>query len=257
MRHTKHILITIAIFSSVSGDLLGQSTASRKRYAAAKEVYDQVKGAWITKMRAASAAERVPLLKQEPRADEHAAEFWSIVEDDPESEGAYLSLIWIHREVPQEAQWRKARALLVADHASRKDLLPLIESMSAYPDDEAGAWVLSTFRGSADHVTRGYACYRYALWLSTFRRDQADKAELAVEFFDQLFVDYSDVNHPELGLLATSDRVRGYYRKAKAYARMAIGREAPEIEGLDLDGVSFKVSDYLGKVVLLSYWAYT
>jgi hypothetical protein len=34
----------------------------------------------------------------------------------------------------------------------------------------------------------------------------------------------------------------------------AVGKDAPEIKGLDLDGKSFKLSDYKGKVVLLDFW---
>lgn len=33
-----------------------------------------------------------------------------------------------------------------------------------------------------------------------------------------------------------------------------VGSEAPEIEGVDLDGVEFKLSDYRGKVVMLDFW---
>lgn len=36
--------------------------------------------------------------------------------------------------------------------------------------------------------------------------------------------------------------------------RLQIGMPAPEIEGEDLDGVTFKLSDYRGKVVLLDFW---
>jgi hypothetical protein len=34
------------------------------------------------------------------------------------------------------------------------------------------------------------------------------------------------------------------------------GKPAPEIEGTDLDGKSFKLSDYRGKVVLLDFWGH-
>jgi cytochrome oxidase Cu insertion factor (SCO1/SenC/PrrC family) len=33
-----------------------------------------------------------------------------------------------------------------------------------------------------------------------------------------------------------------------------IGNLAPEIQGEDLDGVKFKLSDYRGKVVVLDFW---
>jgi cytochrome oxidase Cu insertion factor (SCO1/SenC/PrrC family) len=35
-----------------------------------------------------------------------------------------------------------------------------------------------------------------------------------------------------------------------------IGKEAPEIEGEDIDGNRFKLSDYRGKVVLLDFWGH-
>jgi cytochrome oxidase Cu insertion factor (SCO1/SenC/PrrC family) len=34
----------------------------------------------------------------------------------------------------------------------------------------------------------------------------------------------------------------------------AAGNPAPEIEGKDVDGKPFKLSDYRGKVVLLDFW---
>jgi hydrogenase maturation factor HypE len=36
--------------------------------------------------------------------------------------------------------------------------------------------------------------------------------------------------------------------------KFGIGMKAPEITGVDLDGVAFKLSDYQGKVVFLDFW---
>ena len=35
---------------------------------------------------------------------------------------------------------------------------------------------------------------------------------------------------------------------------LRIGKVAPEIQGEDIDGVPFKLSDYRGKVVMLDFW---
>lgn len=35
-----------------------------------------------------------------------------------------------------------------------------------------------------------------------------------------------------------------------------IGQIAPEIDGVDLDGNRFRLSDYRGKVVLLDFWGH-
>ena len=37
---------------------------------------------------------------------------------------------------------------------------------------------------------------------------------------------------------------------------LAVGKEVPDLEGQDLDGTEFKLSDYRGKVVFLDFWAH-
>ncbi len=42
--------------------------------------------------------------------------------------------------------------------------------------------------------------------------------------------------------------------KIYEYENLSVGCEALEISGTDLDGVSFKLSDYRGKIVFLDFW---
>ena len=41
---------------------------------------------------------------------------------------------------------------------------------------------------------------------------------------------------------------------AEGGAAVAVGQQALEIEGEDIDGKPFKLSDYRGKVVMLDFW---
>jgi hypothetical protein len=41
-----------------------------------------------------------------------------------------------------------------------------------------------------------------------------------------------------------------------AFRTTRVGKEAPEIQAEDLDGVKFKLSDYRGKVVMLDFWGH-
>lgn len=54
-----------------------------------------------------------------------------------------------------------------------------------------------------------------------------------------------------------NDRMRRSVQKVIfEFENLNIGCVAPEIEGKDLDGVNFKLSDYRGKVVLLDFWGH-
>jgi thiol-disulfide isomerase/thioredoxin len=50
-----------------------------------------------------------------------------------------------------------------------------------------------------------------------------------------------------------------YFKRSEPQPTLAqgpgVGTLAPEIDGEDLDGVRFKLSDYRGKVVVVSFWA--
>ena len=61
------------------------------------------------------------------------------------------------------------------------------------------------------------------------------------------FTDVADANGEKIGELATVklDALRN---------PILVGKPAPEIEGEDIDGKKFKLSDYRGKVVLLDFW---
>jgi hypothetical protein len=57
---------------------------------------------------------------------------------------------------------------------------------------------------------------------------------------------YGDLNRGEVGGRAMGELLELRF--------LAIGKEAPEIEGKDAEGIKFKLSDYRGKVVLLNFW---
>jgi hypothetical protein len=52
------------------------------------------------------------------------------------------------------------------------------------------------------------------------------------------------------------ERPRLFRPRARPAEGLAVGRQAPEIAGPDLDGVPFKLSDYRGKVVVLDFWGH-
>jgi hypothetical protein len=81
--------------------------------------------------------------------------------------------------------------------------------------------------------------------------EQGEKLRKESEaLFEQAIEKYGDVSmhwHGTVGKKAKGE--------LHALRFLAVGKSAPEVEGVDQDGQKFKLSDYKGKVVLLDFWS--
>jgi hypothetical protein len=82
---------------------------------------------------------------------------------------------------------------------------------------------------------------------------KADTDKLTKEaerLYERIIKDYSDVSDHQGGKLGKLAE-----RRIDALRNpVLVGKPAPEIDGEDVDGKKFKLSDYRGKVVLLDFW---
>jgi hypothetical protein len=86
------------------------------------------------------------------------------------------------------------------------------------------------------------------------RQDRAKVAREIEALFDRAAERYADVKIPVtyFGSGGTvGEKARGELFQIR---HLAVGKEAPDIEGEDQEGKPFKLSDYRGKVVLLDFW---
>jgi hypothetical protein len=81
------------------------------------------------------------------------------------------------------------------------------------------------------------------------RRYRAGAGKEVEAFFEQAAETYGDVKLPYGGTVGERAKSRLFEIR-----HLAIGEEAPDIEGEDQHGTRFKLSDYRGKVVLLDFW---
>jgi hypothetical protein len=82
----------------------------------------------------------------------------------------------------------------------------------------------------------------------------ADADELAKQAetrFERIEKEFADVTQ-------FRDLTYGAAAKAALFElrNLRVGKTVPEIEGEDVDGVKFKLSDYRGKVVMLDFWGH-
>jgi AhpC/TSA family len=82
----------------------------------------------------------------------------------------------------------------------------------------------------------------------------ADRAKVRAEAEKSLQAvqkQYANVEIPFYG--KAGDKAR---RELFELQHLAVGAQVPDIQGVDLDGKAFKLSDYRGKVVFLDFWAH-
>ncbi|MEW6161300.1 MAG: redoxin domain-containing protein, partial [Verrucomicrobiota bacterium] len=75
-----------------------------------------------------------------------------------------------------------------------------------------------------------------------------NRAAQSEKLFESVVEKYADVPHWR-GTLGDAAKAELFELR-----HLAIGKVAPEIEGEDLDGNRFKLSEYRGKVVVLDFW---
>jgi hypothetical protein len=78
-------------------------------------------------------------------------------------------------------------------------------------------------------------------------RPAADIAGEAEQFYDRVLQDYAALDAD----LTAAARVQ-----LVELRHLAVGKPAMEIEGEDVEGQPFKLSDYRGKVIMLSFWGH-
>ncbi|MCK5943821.1 MAG: hypothetical protein KAI24_17690 [Planctomycetes bacterium] len=142
-------------------------------------------------------------------------------------------------------QARPAIETLIKDHLHSPKLAPMGQMIPYFDrmvSDEFAAKAIDKLVTSKCADVRGWA---------TFAKHQSTikEADLDGEAYQQARKD----------LLAVADAVdEQLARQIKGAIdereKFGIGCTAPDIEGVDLDGVAFKLSDYKGKVIFLDFW---
>ena len=84
--------------------------------------------------------------------------------------------------------------------------------------------------------------------------DEEKLATVAEAQFEAVLKDYGDAPR----LIREKAGTIGEFVTAELFElrNLRVGKTVPEIEGEDVDGVKFKLSDYRGKVVMLDFWGH-
>jgi peroxiredoxin len=185
----------------------------------------------------------------------------TLAEENPGDDAAFEALAFV---LQMSGQYRltgedtkKALALVIEHHAANakvKDVLPAALAL------EGGDKLLAAVLNKATDkevravalVTRGGVLMKQADEEEDDEKKQEELAKAAIELFERAV---KEAPEAKIGTSTVAKVAATRIESAKAITALAVGKPAPDVESLLLDGKKTKLSDYKGKVVLLDVWA--
>jgi thiol-disulfide isomerase/thioredoxin len=226
--------------------------------------------------------QRDQALEKRPKPVPSAARLVSWADRNPKEPVAVdlLATVVVHGRYTVDAQ--KAANILVRDHLDLHGVQFVqiwTERVCCWPMPVAEKWLRAYLDKSPNRQTRAMACLELAL----YKKWVLERAilEMDAEWIEQLEKNFGkgstdylkelDADRLKDDVIALLDRVAGEFGDVEwsSGARMAdlarphhfhltkhaISKAAPEIEADDLDGMPFRLTEYRGKVVVLTFWA--
>jgi hypothetical protein len=269
-----------------------QSTADTERtpaeqYRSLLQEYQTAKQQYLNAARnATTEGEKANAQRMRPDHVVFARRALEFAEKHPKDAAAVDALQWIAVELWRpgaEKVLERALDILVKDHIGNEKLHRVCQRMGSY-----GPWFKPAQRvlreimdKSPHHNVQGHACFALARHLGQLdleaERRKRDELELGVirahgdkanrenfrveraELLKRVFQQYGKLEFDSD--VALAGKLRGNLadaaqRELFEIRNIAVGHVALDIEGEDVEGKRFRLSDYRGKVVLLHFWAF-
>jgi len=209
-----------------------------------------------------------------------ARQFLTLAEQHPQDPAAVDALLWVVKRVRGNSDTTRALELLRKYHINSEKLETACEDIANSRSVAAEKVLRAAMNTNPHQAVRAQACYYFAALLSRESelleqlRAEPDLAPRVLQYYgkeygthlssldtaeltkrrEQIYTRMQE-SFPELKI---QDTTMGKIAERELFAirRLSVGRPAPEIVGEDIHGKQFKLSDYRGKVVMLTFWGH-
>jgi peroxiredoxin len=287
----RRLMFALVVFTLPSGvNAQNPSPSPEEQYASLiKERGDSLKQATEGLQAAKTDEERKKVLASYPTVDRFGPRFLALAKKYPHTSAACDALVWIvgqsrvgfdtfppsRIELTSEAMDQLAR-----DHVDDKRVGQLCLSVYQYASPLRDKFLRTVYEKATNRDVRGRACLSLAEYLVRkadlveqakaikpadrkpsfdLARDAYVQQQLATDptLFtreaEQLFLKVIDEFGEFTARRGTTTFAQLAEGSLKALRQLRVGNAAPEIEGADVDGKRFKLSDFRGKIVAIVF----
>ncbi|MES2735868.1 MAG: TlpA disulfide reductase family protein [Verrucomicrobiota bacterium] len=189
-----------------------------------------------------------------PSAGPYATRVMQIVEGHPDDAGSVTGVSWLITQAAAFPESEKALQMLAGSLAMKPGIAPAVKALEFRPLEQVEP-VLQAIREKNPYAEEKAAAL-HALGMQYFRRFEAalspTEAEAAksraMDCFQEIVARHGQVTIQGFPIAEQAGRM------LFEMGNLSVGSQVPEIEGKDLDGQSFKLSDHRGQHVMLIFW---
>jgi hypothetical protein len=262
-----------------------KAKSPRERYQALFQEHQKAMQEFMEVYQKAKTAEERGKLVQEkyPQPKSYVRRFLEIAESAPQDAAAVDALIWIVQNGRSGPEVNKAIDQLATSHAENQRLGEIAPNLVYSLSPSAEKLLQAIVAKNSNRDAKGRACLALGQFLKqrselvrTLKTDpqqaqrieaaytaqgddkasfamlrQRDPDALAKEseaMFDRAAKEFGDVSNFR-GTVGKTARA-----ELSEIRTLGIGKPVPEINGQDIDGKPFKLSDYKGNVVVVDFW---
>ncbi len=198
----------------------------------------------------ATGAERQTVFRElYPKPEDYIGPLMEIARENPDDPAAVDALVWVASHSRGGKAYDDAMDTLVEKHTTSERLSEVCIGLMRSRSSTAEKKLQKLIDESPHDKVQGAATFALASLLKTnSEKDEAITEDQYLPLLKKVSMDYGDV---DLAGRKLGDMANGAIFEIE---HLSIGKEAPDIEGEDLDGVAFKLSDYRGKVIMLDFW---
>ena len=178
-----------------------------------------------------------------PSAEKYAARFIDFARANPDHAQAADAVVWVATRTYNGEAHEAALKLLAGRYAASDKIGRACQRLAYSQSPAAPDTLRAIIEKNPSRDTKGMATFALGQHLKD--RDKTAEAE---KLFEEVAAKYGDV--------PGARRTLGESAKSQLFEirNLAVGMVAPDIEGEDVDGKRFKLSEYRGKVVVLDFW---